>query len=456
MQGGLKNPLQRRILAAQEQGIFRMISRFRALRSIVFGGLMMLAGLLPSALGAEAVALVIGNDDYAHVAKLKMARQDSRGYVALFEARGFRTFHLEDADGAAMRLALARFYDSISPGDTVAFVYAGHGWSNGTNNYLLPTDVADSGSQSVIEAQSFDLRNGVNGIVDEIARRGAGFTLAVIDACRDNPFRSENGTRALGVTRGLARVSAPQGMFIAFSAGEGQTALDRLGNEGEQYSVFTRHFLRELARPQDVQSAFKATQLAVNRDAQSVGHSQRPAYYDEVIGQVCLPPGCAAGVQVAALPASPPGSPAPARAVPDAAQEWADFRNSNSIAALELFAARHDGSPYAALARERIRVIQASNAPARPQVIPQGFARPDWCPNAETRTELAICTDRALSGFDILLNRVYKTRLLELGGAERRELEARQKRWLASRDLCGGNVDCLKRQYQAQLQLISG
>jgi hypothetical protein len=206
-----------------------------------------------------------------------------------------------------------------------------------------------------------------------------------------------------------------------------------------------------------VQSAFKATQLAVNRDAMSIGHRQRPAYYDEVIGEVCLPPGCKAAPVAVDVPSSaePVTSPETSRATgPDAAQEWQDFKTSNSITALTLFADRHVGSPYAALARERIKALSAAPAPG-PKTVPlQTFARPAWCGRAATATELAICTDQGLSGYDLRLQQLYDHRKLQLSGVKRKRFEARQKRWLQQRDACGGNVDCLTAEYQALLARI--
>jgi hypothetical protein len=246
------------------------------------------------ALAAKSLALVIGNDSYVEVPALQKARADAQGYAAHFQALGFEVTLVLDASGRAMDEALAGFYDRIAPGDTVVFVFSGHGWSDGRQNFLLPVDIRAQGSETLLARESVALRNGVNGVVDEIALRGPGLTVAIIDACRNNPFQPAPGTRSVGLARGLAPEAAPTGTFLAFSAGAGQTALDRLGDEdGAPYSVFTRHFLAELAKPQDLQSAFKATQAEVNRLAATVGHPQRPAYYDEVVGLACLSGSCA-------------------------------------------------------------------------------------------------------------------------------------------------------------------
>jgi hypothetical protein len=245
------------------------------------------------ALAAKSLALIIGNDSYVEVPALQKARADAQGYAAHFQALGYEVTLVLDAGGRAMDEALASFYDRIAPGDTVVFVFSGHGWSDGRQNFLLPVDIRAQGSETLLARESVALRNGVNGVVDEIALRGPGLTVAIIDACRNNPFQPPPGTRSVGLARGLAPEAAPTGTFLAFSAGAGQTALDRLGDDdGVPYSVFTRHFLAELAKPQDLQSAFKATQAEVNRLAATVGHPQRPAYYDEVVGLACLSGSC--------------------------------------------------------------------------------------------------------------------------------------------------------------------
>lgn len=64
--------------------------------------------------------------------------------------------------------------------------------------------------------------------LDRIAARGAGLSVAIIDACRDNPFSAAE-TRAAGLSGGLAAIEPPSGSFILYSAAANQAALDRLG-----------------------------------------------------------------------------------------------------------------------------------------------------------------------------------------------------------------------------------
>jgi hypothetical protein len=140
--------------------------------------------------------------------------------------------------------------------------------------------------------------------------------MIILDACRDNPFAAD-GTRSVGGTRGLARVEAPEGTFVMYSAGAGQTALDRLSdNDDDPNSVFTRSLVPLIRTKglglQDV--ALKVREQVVEL-ANSAGFKQTPAYYDQVIGRFC-PAGCD-GAEIAAVeprtaPSAPVSTPIPA------------------------------------------------------------------------------------------------------------------------------------------------
>lgn len=421
---------------------------------------------------AKSLALIIGNDSYQNVEPLKKARSDARGYSEFLSARGFDVTMEQDLDGRDMLVVLSGFLDKISTGDTVMFIYSGHGWSDGRQNYLVPVDIRSGGSETLIAAESFALRNGVNGIIDKISQRNPALTVAVVDACRNNPFsKPASGTRAIGLERGLVQVEAPVGTFIAFSAGEGQTALDRLSDDDPApYSVFTRFFLKELAKPQDLQSAFKATQLAVNQSAQRIGHPQRPAYYDEVIGSACLTGNCTPGlVDPEKLLGATPKPVASVDQVLIAQLEWQDFKETTSVEALMQFAERHAGTPYAALASDKARVLiraelaERSPEPApapEPAPIPEKplvdpvYTQPKWCRSAVTSTERKICSSQILSTLDIRMSRLYFARLKRQNDAGRRSLKLRQKQWIASRDACGADYNCLKRKYENRIRQL--
>lgn len=122
-----------------------------------------------------------------------------------------------------------------------------------------------------------------------MADRKAKFTLAMIDACRDNPFKSNGRTIGAG-SRGLAPTTAATGQMIVFSAGTGQQALDRLGaNDKNKNGVFTRVFVKEMLKPNlTVDRLIRNVRNEVVEMAKSVGHEQVPAIYDQTIGEFYL------------------------------------------------------------------------------------------------------------------------------------------------------------------------
>lgn len=145
----------------------------------------------------------------------------------------------------------------------------------------------------------------MSGIVDGLNEKGASLKVVIIDACRNNPFAPPPGKKSVGLGR-LVRVTPPAGTFVVFSAGEGQTALDRLSvDDPERNGVFTRVFAPMLRADITLQDAIKATQEEVVALAESINEEQTPAYYDEVIGNACLSDTCSRGAAALPIPSKP-------------------------------------------------------------------------------------------------------------------------------------------------------
>src|SRR5262249_35194810 len=84
----------------------------------------------------------------------------------------------------------------------------------------------------------------------------------------------------------------PKGTLIMYSAADGQSALDTLGpNDREPTSVYTRSLLRHLMAPGvSMVDMARNVRREVEELAKSVGHDQRPAYYDELSDDLRLTP----------------------------------------------------------------------------------------------------------------------------------------------------------------------
>jgi len=235
-------------------------------------------------LTAPRYGLVFGNAKYEFVSPLDNSATDAKSFAAQLEDLGFKvSLHL-DLGERDFNKAVRQFKEQLVGGEEVVFYYAGHGVQLASTNYLLPTDV---GGESVdqVKDEAIDLQR----VLDSLSEKETKFTLAVVDACRDNPFKSRG--RALA-GRGLAPTSAATGQMIIFSAGAGQQALDKLGeNDKEPNGLFTRVFLKEMKRPGvSVDAMLRRVRKEVVRLATSVGHEQVPALYDQTVGEFFFNP----------------------------------------------------------------------------------------------------------------------------------------------------------------------
>jgi hypothetical protein len=243
--------------------------------------------VVSSADGAHRIALVIGNDAYQNVDRLQKAVNDARTIAASLTMLGFEVIRVEDASRRTMNQKIVEFANKVGRGDIAFFFYSGHGVEIRGINYLLAVDTpaAKEGQESLITSEGIP----ADSIVDQLQERGAKVSMLVLDACRENPFKV-NGTRGIGATRGLAQITTPEGVFVLYSAGVGQTALDRLSDtDPNPNSVFTRTFAHVLTTPGiSVQEMAKMTQSEVRTLAATVNHPQMPAYYDQILGELTL------------------------------------------------------------------------------------------------------------------------------------------------------------------------
>ena len=292
--------------------------------------------LVSPAHAAKRVALVIGNDTYENVPPLQKAVNDAEAMSKELAKLGFDVVSAENVGRRAMSRALVELENKIGSGDTALIYFAGHGFAVDGANYLLPVDVpvAGPGEEGLVRDASF----AASGLSDRLQEKGAATVILVLDACRDNPFALK-GKRGIGLTRGLSRMDPAEGTFVLFSAGQGQSALDRLSEaDANPNSVFTRTLLADMDEPglSMVQIA-KRTQSKVRELAAKVDHVQVPAYYDQIIGELYLAPKGAAAAKGAVDTLKEGGGasvlPEPEQkvaALPASPQPLASFTRSNS------------------------------------------------------------------------------------------------------------------------------
>lgn len=212
------------------------------------------------------VALVIGNSNYQHFTNTPNAKNDAEDLTAALQELGYEVISILDGTRLEMEEAVREFDSMVRTGDranTAAVVfYAGHGiQDSGGVNYLIPVN-ADI--RRPIELP--DKALSANYIMATLDSTRPGFSLLILDACRDNPIE---GFRS--ATRGLSIIpQLPPQNAVWYSAEAGQVALDGDGRN----SPFAEALLEQIRLPGiEFRDAFKNIRRAVR---EKTGGSQLP------------------------------------------------------------------------------------------------------------------------------------------------------------------------------------
>ncbi len=88
------------------------------------------------------VALVIGNSNYANVARLPNPVKDAGAIADALARLGFDVSHAHNLGVDAMRKALAAFEDKANGADWALVYYSGHGMEIDGKNWLVPVDAS--------------------------------------------------------------------------------------------------------------------------------------------------------------------------------------------------------------------------------------------------------------------------------------------------------------------------
>lgn len=190
------------------------------------------------------VALVIGESGYLHANALQNPKNDAEAIGGVLRGAGFDEVRVEtDLGVSSLRRALREFAERAADADIAVVFYAGHGVEVEGKNYLVPVD-ASLASDYDVEDETIALERVLQAL-DPVKR----LKLAILDACRENPFaarmRRTTASRSLG--RGLAPPPERQGgaTLVAYAARAGSVASDGTGRN----SPFASALLHHLATP---------------------------------------------------------------------------------------------------------------------------------------------------------------------------------------------------------------
>lgn len=174
-------------------------------------------------------ALVIGNQSYKE-SPLSNPIADAKLIAEKLRLSGFDVTCKLDLTQAEMSEAVGAYASKIEEagGNTISFFYySGHGVQISGKNYMVPVDDEKITTESMAKAKCYS----VDSVIDLIPSKTQ---VIVLDACRNNPFKSSKAT----FTKGLTQIETPKkvtNFLTLFSTQAGQTADDGSGRN----SLFT-------------------------------------------------------------------------------------------------------------------------------------------------------------------------------------------------------------------------
>ena len=313
--------------------------------------LFVLVASLPCVAAETRIALIIGNSDYANAnLKLTNPANDAAAMQRALKAAGFETIVRLNAKRVDFYRAVDEFGSRLGrdPHAVGLFYYAGHGVQADGVNYLIPVD-ADIQSEADLDANAFDAGR----VLRAMKTAQNEMNIVILDACRDNPL-----PKTRGIERGLARMDAPSGTFIAYAAAPGQSAQDGAGGTN---GVFTGELVKAMAEPGvPLEQMFKRVIAGVKADTHG---GQQPWSEASIQGDFYFH----AGEQSAASRAQTVATEPPAASHTQSADEIAAYKAaeaSNSVAGWQIFKRNYPNSAYASTADIRLASLTQPRTPA--------------------------------------------------------------------------------------------
>ncbi len=313
---------------------------------MIVAAFFVLLGLILPAAADRRVALVIGNSNYAKVVDLKNPVNDADLMERTLKDVGFEVMRFNDLDQRGMKQAMLQFGRKLKEGaDASMFYYAGHGVEIGGVNYLVPVD-ADLQSSEEADIQNVS----VNSFLALSENTQVPMNIVILDACRNNPFRSLRSVSS----GGLAPVKAPRGTYVAYATAPGAVAVDG----GGANSPFTLALTEAMRQPGlTLEAVLKMTRAKV--EAETNG-AQLPFDSSAITGDFYFVPA------VAQVPQRVPDAPKlfqldTAQEAYQAAGEDADL--------LRVVVDRFGDTVWGALAREKLKKLPVAKPEAVTPVV---------------------------------------------------------------------------------------
>ena len=205
--------------------------------------------------GEARTALVVGNAGYGGDTSLRNPVNDAHDMAEALRAVGFEVTQKENLDKRGFDAAVSDFASQLQQrGGVGLFYYSGHGVQALGENYLIPVGAAIR-SEADVEYEAVNARR----VLRNMELAGNGLNIVVLDACRNNPYRSWYKGEG---SKGLGRMDAPTGSIIAYATAPGTVAADG----ADRNSPYTTELLHGMRTPGlGIEHLFKQVRIQVAR-----------------------------------------------------------------------------------------------------------------------------------------------------------------------------------------------
>ncbi|MCK5718081.1 MAG: caspase family protein, partial [Thiomargarita sp.] len=181
------------------------------------------------------LALIIGNGAYQHVPDLDNPVNDAKDMAKVLKKLGFKVIVKYNVTNREMTQAAQNFGKRLQrENDVGLFYFSGHGVQSEGINYLVPID-AKVKSEADIPWENLDTSR----LLAQMKQANNGVNIIILDACRNNPFKSNTKS----VANGFAKMDSPTGSLIAYATAPNTTAA---GDSSTRNSIYTKYLLTAL------------------------------------------------------------------------------------------------------------------------------------------------------------------------------------------------------------------
>lgn len=180
----------------------------------------------------DRIAFVIGNANYPGAAALTNPINDANAIRGFLREHGFETIQANDLSSKQIPSLRQQIEKRVNRNSVLFFYYAGHGVQLDGRNYLVPID-ASTASRDALSDESLYLGD----ILAAIEKKRPKLAVVILDACRDNPFKSDPSIKGKS---GLARVDPPSSTVVFYATRPGGVASD--GTQGN--GLFTQALIQ--------------------------------------------------------------------------------------------------------------------------------------------------------------------------------------------------------------------